>query len=95
YKGQITFCTQRSFYNRLANYCKVSGMSVVKSMHDIRRTVITRMYHKIIKSENKDANLKALQKFAGHSTLQQTLEYVKADKDDFSLPKDIINTLYD
>lgn len=95
YKGKLTFCTQRSFYPKLSNYCKLSGMSVVKSMHDIRRTVITRMYHKIIKSDNKDANLKALQKFAGHSTLQQTLDYVKADKNDFSLPTDIIDTLYD
>lgn len=53
-------------------------MSVVKSIHDIRRTVITRMYHMIMKNGSGDANLNGLQQFAGHSTLQQTLDYVKA-----------------
>ncbi len=58
YKGKITFCTQRSFYNKLAKYCKLSGMRIVKSMHDIRRTVITRMYHNITSSKDPDLNLK-------------------------------------
>ena len=69
-------------------------MSVVKSIHDIRRTVITRMYHMIMKNGSGDANLKGLQQFAGHSTLQQTLDYVKADSSDLTLPKEIIENIY-
>ena len=69
-------------------------MGTIKSCHDVRRTVITRMYHKIVKNDCPDANLKMLQVFAGHSTLQQTLDYVRADSDDQLVPTELINSLY-
>lgn len=95
YQGSFTFCNQRSFDPRLRRYCEKCGMDAIKSCHDIRRTVITRMYHKIIKNDYPDANLNMLQIFAGHSTLQQTLDYVRADNDDQLLPTELINGLYD
>ena len=51
-------------------YCKAAGMDIVKSMHDIRRTCLTVMYDSGIR-------LKQLQYFAGHSTPQQTLAYIR------------------
>lgn len=90
----ITFCNQRSFDPRLRRYCDACGMGTIKSCHDVRRTVITRMYHKIVKNDCPDANLKMLQVFAGHSTLQQTLDYVRADSDDQLVPTELINSLY-
>ena len=70
WRGKWTYCTVRVFDNKLINYCRRAGMSVKKSMHDIRRTCLTKMYDNGIK-------LKQLQYFAGHSTPQQTLDYIR------------------
>ena len=49
-------------------------MNIKKSMHDIRRTCLTVMYDSGIK-------VKQLQYFAGHSTVQQTLDYIRRQAD--------------
>ncbi len=44
YKGEYVMCTPRSFDPRLRKYCRKAGMTVIKSPHDIRRTVLTNLY---------------------------------------------------
>ena len=75
YRKEITYCTERSFFGRLENYCKKAGMTVKKSPHDIRRTVITNLF-------KAGMDLKKLQKFAGHSSLKMTLDYINQMADD-------------
>ena len=58
-------------------------MTVKKSMHDIRRTCLTTMYDRGIK-------LKQLQYFAGHSTPEQTLDYIRR-KDDVEIDEWLID----
>ncbi len=70
WRRQWKYCTVRVFDNKLERYCAAAGMKVKKSMHDIRRTCLTVMYDNGIK-------LKQLQYFAGHSTPQQTLDYIR------------------
>ncbi|MCR4866666.1 MAG: site-specific integrase [Lachnospiraceae bacterium] len=70
YRGELTCCSERSFFTKLKRYCEKAGMEVAKSPHDIRRTVITNLYCA-------GMNPKAIQRYAGHSTLEQTLDYVK------------------
>ena len=75
YKGEITSCTPRCFDDRIRTYCEKADMVVIKSCHDIRRTVITKLY----------ANgmpLKNLQRFAGHASLQQTMDYIRFTEED-------------
>lgn len=74
YKGSITFCTVRCFDPRLRKYCKNSGMKVIKSPHDIRRTVITELYYS-------GMPIKEIQKIAGHSTQAQTEAYIRFSED--------------
>lgn len=60
---------------RLKKYCKHAGMTVSKSAHDIRRTALTELYES-------GMPLKNVQSFAGHSSLKQTMEYIRlADND--------------
>ena len=50
-------------------------MSVIKSPHDIRRTTLTNLY-------NAGMPLKKVQEFAGHSSLKQTMDYIRITDDD-------------
>lgn len=83
YKGQITYCTDRCFAGRLEKYCKQNNMPVCKSPHDIRRTVITRLYYNGI-------NPKDIQYFAGHSEFSQTMDYIKKATDNSLLNVDCL-----
>lgn len=87
YKGEIKFCTPRSFDPRLRKYCRQAGMTVIKSPHDIRRTVLTNLY-------NVGMPLKKIQVYAGHSTLQQTMDYIRISEDDLDMLR-YLNTLSD
>lgn len=68
--GTISFCNTRSFEPRIKKYCRQAGMSELKSQHDVRRTVITNLY-------DAGVPLKEIQRIAGHSSLKQTLDYIK------------------
>lgn len=87
YKEEIKFCTPRSFDPRLRKYCRQAGMTVIKSPHDIRRTVLTNLY-------NVGMPLKKIQIFAGHSSLQQTMDYIRISEDDLDMLR-YLNTLSD
>lgn len=87
HKGEIKFCTPRSFDPRLRKYCRQAGMTVIKSPHDIRRTVLTNLY-------NVGMPLKKIQVYAGHSTLQQTMDYIRVSEDDLDMLR-YLNTLSD
>ena len=87
YKGEIKFCTPRSFDPRLRKYCRQAGMTVIKSPHDIRRTVLTNLY-------NVGMPLKKIQVYAGHSSLQQTMDYIRISEDDLDMLR-YLNTLSD
>lgn len=76
-KGKIIRMTDRCFNQLLTKYCRNQGI-VSKSMHDIRRTVITELYNSGLVSDRE------LQRIAGHSTLQQTLDYVKHQRNDIN-----------
>ena len=85
--GEATFCTPRSFDPRLRRYCKKANMDVIKSPHDVRRTVLTNLY-------NAGMPLKKIQEFAGHSSLKQTIDYIRISDEDLDL-SDYLNTLSD
>jgi len=69
-KGQVELCSPRCFYGRFARYCKMAGMSVVKSPHDMRRTFVTML-------NDAQMNIKKIQQYAGHASLAQTMDYIK------------------
>lgn len=48
---------------------------MIKSPHDIRRTTLTNLY-------NAGMPLKKVQEFAGHSSLKQTMDYIRITDDD-------------
>ena len=75
YKGIVCGCTQRCFDPFLRKYCKEAGMLVIKSPHDVRRTVCTNLYLNGMPP-------KRIQKVMGHETLEQTLEYIRSTNDD-------------
>lgn len=81
-KGEITNCTSRCFDARLRMYCRQAGMKVIKSPHDIRRTVLTNLYMM-------GMPVKKIQVFAGHSSVQQTMDYIRISDDN----DDVINYL--
>ena len=85
YNGEITFCTPRSFDPRLRKYCKHAGMDVIKSPHDVRRTVLTNLYYA-------GMPLKKIQEYAGHSSLKQTMDYIRISDDDLDMSQ-YLNTL--
>lgn len=74
-KGNITLCTDRCFAPRLTTYCKKAGMKVSKSPHDIRRTTLTNLFHA-------GMPLKAIQYYAGHASLKQTMDYIRVSDDE-------------
>ena len=53
-------------------------MDVVKSVHDIRRTVLTNLF-------KAHMPLPKIQQFAGHSSLRQTMDYLKISDDELDL----------
>lgn len=74
-KGVLTYCTSRSFDPRLRRYCKKANMSVIKSPHDIRRTALTNLF-------TAGMPLKNIQAFAGHQSIQQTMDYIRISDTD-------------
>ncbi len=62
-------------------------MDVIKSPHDIRRTVLTNLYAA-------GMPLKKIQEFAGHSSLKQTMDYIRISDEDIDL-SEYLNTLSD
>lgn len=76
-KGQILLCNHKVFDARIRTYCRNARMDVLKSFHDIRRTVLTNLYYAKMP-------LKDIQRFAGHSSIQQTMDYIKIKEDDLS-----------
>ena len=62
-------------------------MDVIKSPHDIRRTVLTNLY-------TAGMPLKKIQEFAGHSSLKQTMDYIRISDEDIDL-SEYLNTLSD
>lgn len=85
YNKEITFCTPRSFDPRLRKYCKQANMDIIKSPHDIRRTVLTNLYMAHMP-------LKKIQEYAGHSSLKQTMDYIRITDDDMDMMQ-YLNTL--
>lgn len=72
--GEIIPFTPRVVYSKLERLCKQANMSVIKSPHDIRRTVFTNLYYA-------GMPLKDIQKFAGHEDMAQTEKYIKYKPD--------------
>ena len=62
-------------------------MSVIKSPHDIRRSVLTNLCMA-------GMPLKKIQEFAGHSSLKQTMDYIRVSDDEIDLMQ-YLNTLSD
>lgn len=77
-KSEIKNCTPRSFDPRLRRYCKHAEMNVIKSPHDVRRTVLTNLYMSHMP-------LKKIQEFTGHSSLKQTMDYIRITDDDMDM----------
>lgn len=70
HNGEYTFCTVRSYDSRIRRFCRDAGMDVMKSTHDIRRTVCTTLY-------SEGMPLKLIQQYAGHSSIKQTMDYIR------------------
>ncbi len=68
----------RSFDPRLRKYCKHAGMEVIKSPHDVCRTVLTNLYLAHMP-------LKKIQEFAGHNSLKQTMDYIRITDDELDM----------
>lgn len=68
-------CNTRCYEPRIKRFCRLANMDVLKSQHDIRRTFCTNMYYSGVP-------LKNLQKLMGHSSLKQTMDYIKFKEDD-------------
>lgn len=77
YNNNKTFCTERSFESRLKRYEKKAGMLKMKRLHDIRRTFVTNLY-------SKGMPLNDIRRIAGHSSIDQTMDYIKITEDDIS-----------
>lgn len=60
-------------------------MDVIKSPHDVRRTVLTNLYYA-------GMPLKKIQEYAGHSSLKQTMDYIRISDDDLDMSQ-YLNTL--
>ena len=77
-KGEIRQINARGIDARLRKYCKQAGMDVIKSPHDIRRTALTNLF-------KAGMPLKNIQAFAGHSSLKQTMDYIRLNDVDVNL----------
>lgn len=76
--GNTCQCTTRSFEPKLKRYCRMCGMTELKSQHDIRRTFCTNLFYA-------GMALKDIQKIMGHSSMQMTMEYIKYNEESDSL----------
>lgn len=56
----------------------MADMEVIKSPHDIRRSVLTTLYEA-------GMPLKKIQEFAGHSSLKQTMDYIRITDEDLDM----------
>lgn len=82
--NEITYCTVRCFDSMLRRFCRKANMKVIKSPHDIRRTVITNLY---------EANtpVKLIQAFAGHASISQTQSYIRNKRENKEIEQYINN----
>ena len=78
YHGDTFPCSPRSIDHKLRVYCKEAGMEDIKSAHDMRRTAITRLYESKLP-------LSQVQQIAGHSSIKQTLDYLRIADDDIDV----------
>lgn len=78
YHGQKQPCSPRSIDHKLRVYCKEADMEEIKSAHDMRRTAITRLYESKLP-------LSQIQQIAGHSSIKQTLDYLRIADDDIDV----------
>ena len=76
-KGNIVECTERCFAGRLRRYCRMAGMEVLKSPHDVRRTALTNLWLSGVP-------IKAIQFIAGHNSQKQTEDYIRITEKDMS-----------
>lgn len=79
-------CNTRCYESRIKRFCRLANMDVLKSQHDIRRTFCTNLYYSGIP-------LKNLQKLMGHSSLKQTMDYIKFKEDDKDELLEYLNTI--
>lgn len=77
-KGEIKQINARGIDERLRKYCRKAGMDVIKSPHDIRRTAVTNLFRAGMPIKN-------IQAFAGHSSMKQTMDYIRLDDVDVNL----------
>ena len=75
YQGKVQGCTQRCFDPLLRKFCRRIGLTTIKSPHDVRRTGLTSLY-------KQGMPLKKIQRFAGHSSLKQTMDYLRISDED-------------
>ena len=76
--GSIVQINARGIDARLRRYCKNADMEVTKSPHDIRRTALTNLF-------TAGMPLKNIQAFAGHSSLKQTMDYIRLSDTDVDM----------
>ena len=78
YRGRWQLNDPGVVYHYLEKFCKAAGMETVKSPHDIRRTALTQMYRA-------GMGIKAIQRYAGHKTVQQTYAYLRLAEEDIDI----------
>lgn len=71
-KGAVLPCNTRCFESRVKRYCAQSGMTVLKSQHDIRRTFATNLHYLGLPT-------KSISALMGHDSIAMTEHYIKAD----------------
>ncbi|MBO4909404.1 MAG: site-specific integrase [Lachnospiraceae bacterium] len=85
-KGVIRLTTHRVFEYRLYHLQEELGYTVLRSLHDIRRTYATNCYKHGI-------DLKTLSEWMGHTTTEQTRAYIKDGRTDEKLKREIIEEI--
>ena len=82
----IQHCNTRCYETRIKRFCQLANMDVLKSQHDIRRTFCTNLYYT-------GMPLKNIQKLMGHSSLKQTMDYIKFKEDDKNVLLEQLNSI--
>lgn len=82
----IQHCNTRCYETRIKRFCRLANMDVLKSQHDIRRTFCTNLYYT-------GMPLKNIQKLMGHSSLKQTMDYIKFKEDDKDVLLEQLNSI--
>ena len=85
-KEQVQQCNTRCYEARIKRFCRLANMNVLKSQHDIRRTFCTNLYYT-------GMPLKNIQKLMGHSSLKQTMDYIKFKEDDKDVLLEQLNSI--